>query len=440
MRTESLRCARWLLPIASAALAGFALPACSDSGNTPAGGAAGTNVGGASAGSGNMSSGAAGMATGGTTSGGAGGSGGVATGGSAGAGGAGGSGGAAGPCMPADALICKTTVPFPASIKATGIFTALPDLTKRHANAHYFEPNPPLWSDGMAKERLLILPAGTSVDNSNSAKWKFPDGTVLVKTFYDDSGPSKARRPIETRFIRHGQDPDDPFAQWEFAVYQWNADSTDATLVSFADPSKGTPVQVTIDRMEGGKPLQLNGGQPFTHQIPSKQDCQACHDSNAKTTDADVIGFDELRLNWKLPGSDKTQLEDLVAQKVLTTLPAAPATITNADPVLQRVEGWVFGNCVHCHNGAEGMLDLHPSVFVTNTVNKASAGAGIMPPDDTWKRVVPKMPEKSILFVQARRTPLPQGQGVQMRPMPPVGVEYTDAPAIADLQTWINSL
>lgn len=77
---------------------------------------------------------------------------------------------------------------------------------------------------------------------------------------------------------------------------------------------------------------------------------------------------------------------------------------------------------------------------MTNTVNKASAGAGIMPPDDTWKRVVPKMPEKSILFVQARRTPLPQGQGVQMRPMPPVGVEYTDAPAIADLQTWINSL
>jgi hypothetical protein len=53
---------------------------------------------------------------------------------------------------------------------------------------------------------------------------------------------------------------------------------------------------------------------------------------------------------------------------------------------------------------------------------------------------VPKTPEKSILFVQARRSPLPQGQGVQMRAMPPVGVEQADAPAIADIQTWINSL
>jgi hypothetical protein len=390
--------------------------------------------------SGASTSGAAGLANGGSagSAGGAGGSAGAAvagTGGSAGAG-----GGPSGPCAPADALVCKTDAPFPASIKATGIFPALPDLTMRHPSAVYFEPNPPLWSDGMAKERLLILPAGTSVDNATAGKWKFPDNTILVKTFFDDSGPNKARRPIETRFIRHSQDPADPFSQWEFAVYQWNADSTDATLVSFDDPMKSTPVQIVIDRMEGGKPLQLNGGQPFTHQIPAKQDCQSCHDNNAKTTDADVIGFDELRLNWKLPGATKTQLEDLAEKKVITTLPAAPATITAADPVLQRVEAWVFGNCVHCHNGAEGMLDMHPAVFVANTVNMASQGAGIMPPSDQWKRIVPKMPELSILYVQARRTPLPMGQGVQMRAMPPIGVEQADAPAIADIATWINSL
>lgn len=434
MPIKSTLGARWLLPLCTL---GFAA-ACSDAANLPgANGIAGTNAGGASS-NGGSASGSAGLANGGSAGvmGGAGGTGGATAGGTGGSAGSGGGG----PCAPADALVCKTDVPFPASIKATGIFPALPDLTQRHANAHFFEPNPPLWSDGLAKERLLILPAGTNVDNSNSAKWKFPDGTIFVKTFFDDSGPNKARRPIETRFIRHGQDPIDPFSQWEFAVYQWNADSTDATLVSFEDPMKSTPVQVVIDRMEGGKPLQLNGGQAFTHQIPAKQDCQSCHDNNAKTTEADIIGFDELRLNWKLPGATKTQLEDLVDKKVLSTLPAAPATITVADPVLARVEGWVFGNCVHCHNGAEGMLDLHPSVFVANTVNMASQGAGIMPPDDTWKRIVPKMPEKSILYVQARRTPLPMGNGVQMRAMPPVGVEQVDAPAIADIATWINSL
>jgi hypothetical protein len=335
------------------------------------------------------------------------------------------------------------------------------------SNAHSFEPNPPLWSDGLAKERLLILPAGASIDNSDPAKWKFPMGTLMVKSFFDDGGPGKARRPIETRFIRYGQDPVDPFQKWEFAVYQWNAAGTDATLISFDDPMKTTPAQVVVDRMENGKPLRLNDGAPFTHDIPSKQDCQACHDTNAKVTEADIIGFDELRLNWKLPGSAKTQLETLVEQKILSTLPAAPVTIVEADPVLGRVKAWIQGNCVHCHNGAEGTLDLHPDVFVASTVNMASEGAGIMVPSDMWKRIVPKQPELSVLFVQARRAPLPTGPGVQMRAMPPVGVAIadmtrpgplTDPPQyagqlppmtlpslvpddpLADLATWINGL
>jgi len=86
------------------------------------------------------------------------------------------------------------------------------------------------------------------------------------------------------------------------------------------------------------------------------------------------------------------------------------------------------------------MLDLHPDVFVTNTVNVAAEGAGIMPPDDTWKRVVPKQPEISVLFVQARRAPLPNGPGVQMRAMPPIGVAIAPADPIADIESWINSL
>lgn len=433
MPTRLAFTSHWLLSTSAVLLAALASSACSDAGESPAGGGtAGMNLGGANAG--NPTGGMAGTPNGGAASG----SGGSAP--AAGSGGSAGSGGAPGPCVPADALICKTDVAFPASIKATGIFTSLPDLAQHHANAHLFEPNPPLWTDGMGKERLVILPAGTSIDTSDSKKWKFPEGTVMVKTFFDDSGPNKARRPIETRFIRYGQDPVDPFSKWEFAVYQWNADSTDATLVSFDDPMKATPVQVVVDRMEGGKPLRLNEGMPFTHYIPSKQDCQSCHDNNAKATEADFIGFDEVRLNWKLAGAAKTQLEDLVDKKVLTKLPTAPGSITEADPVLLRVKSWVFGNCVHCHNGAEGMLDLSPATFVANTINQDSQGAGIMPPDATWKRIVPKDPEKSILYVQARRTPLPQGAGVQMRPMPPMGVEQVDAPAIADIATWINGL
>jgi hypothetical protein len=290
---------------------------------------------------------------------------------------------------------------------------------------------------------------------------------VFVKTFFDDGGANKAPRPVETRFIRHGQDPTNPFSKWEFAVYQWKPDGSDATLIDFSDPMKTTPVDVVVDRMENGAVLRLNGGQPFTHTIPAKLDCKACHDSNAMVTGTDFIGFDEVRLNWTLPGATKTQLETFVDTKILTTLPAKPVTIVDPNPVLLRVKSFVMGNCVHCHNGAQGMLDLHPDVFVQNTVNMDPAGAGIMPPSTMWKRIVPKQPELSVLFVQARRAPLPMGPNVEMRPMPPVGVEIadmnrpdpmTDPPAykgmlppgtlasivpsdpLADLATWINSL
>ncbi len=440
------------------ALALLTLPACSDAGTTPAASGGTAAATGGSGGSGATAAG----------SGGANAMAGSASGGAAGSAGSMSMGGAdAGPCAPAAALVCSSMAPFPMLITETALFPALPDLAMHHPRAQSFEPNPALWSDGLHKERLLVLPEGGSVDTSDSAKWKFPMGTLFVKTFFDDGGPNKARRPIETRFIRHSPDPADPFAQWEFAVYAWNDAGTDATLVSFEDPSVVTPVQVVVDRMENGKPLRLNDGQPFSHDIPAKQQCQACHDGNAKVTETDIIGFDELRLNWKLAGAAKTQLETLVEQKLLSALPAAPRSIVEADPVLARVKAFMQGNCVHCHNGAEGMLDLQPDVFVANTVNQASEGAGIMPPSDQWKRVVPKQPELSILFAQTRRAPLPSGPGVQMRPMPPIGVAIADmnrpfaatdppdyvgqlppmtAPALvpddplADLATWINGL
>ncbi len=422
-------------------------------------------IGGASSVAGASGGGAAGSSS--SASAGSGGTAGSSDGGFAGSGaGRGAQGGTAG-CQPAGSLICDSLRPFPASIVDTGVYTALPDTTRHHARALSFEPNPALWSDGLAKERFVIVPAGASIDNSAPQRWQFPLGTIFVKSFYDDGGVNGSRRPIETRFIRRSPDPADPFSEWEFAVYQWNSAGTDAVLVSFDDPMRDTPVEVIVSRLENGKRLEINAGEPFMHSIPGKQQCQACHDANAKVTGADIIGFDELRLGWKREGDEQTQLATLVERRALTTLPGTPASIAEADPVLRRVKAWAYGNCVHCHNGAEGMLDLRPDVFVQNTVNMAAEGAGIMVPDATWKRVVPKQPERSVLFVQARRTPLPSGPGVQMRAMPPLGVAAaemsrpnaaTDPPGgvgqvppltlpatvpsdpIADLAAWINGL
>ena len=109
----------------------------------------------------------------------------------------------------------------------------------------------------MDKQRLLLLPAGGKVDNSNPKKWVFPVGTVFVKTFFDDGGPGGKSRPVETRFIRRVGDQGD-LIEYDYYLYQWTQDATDATLLlddMSGDPNLATPVPVTIKRTVDGQAL-----------------------------------------------------------------------------------------------------------------------------------------------------------------------------------------
>jgi len=340
-------------------------------------------------------------------------------------------------------LFCLPLGPMPASIKATGLFPKAPDLSQHSASMLEYVPDPPLWSDGMEKQRFLILPTGKKIDNSNAKQWAFPEGTIFVKTFFDDSGAAGASRPIETRLIRAAVG-----GIYEFFVYQWNADSSDAALVLSdidGDVNAEIPVPVTIKRMVDGQPFMVNGGQPFMHTLPSRNACGKCHEQNAMVAQT-FIGFDELRLNSKLTAaSAKTQLQTFADAGVFTMPPpAVPVTITDAsndNGRLLRIKRFVFGNCVHCHNGG-GQVDLHPDVFVANTVSQPTMAQSVMPPPG-WLRVVPGDPLTSVLYVQMQRTMLPPATGNErLRPMPPVGVAdvAADQVALKDVFDWITAL
>lgn len=316
-------------------------------------------------------------------------------------------------------LVCDTSAKLPKSIKETGLFPEAPSFAKVSDRLIPFKPIYELWSDGLHKERYLLLPKGGKVDNKDPARWDFPVGTVLVKTFLDDRG---GKRPIETRLIRKVADPFEPF---EFSVYKWNATGTDAELADITDP---IPVSVTV------------GGRTFDHRIPSKLHCGDCHTANSHLASA-IIGFDELRLG-KLKDTDESQLAALGQRGIFTgAVPANPAVITDANPVLQQVKRFVFGQCVHCHNGkGTNPIDLRPEVFVANTVNKVPVSPGVEVPAG-WFRVRPKMPERSVLYLQTLGgATLP----AMLRVMPPVGVQVRDqAPFSAELENlkaWINSL
>jgi len=344
-------------------------------------------------------------------------------------------------------LLCDPLRKMPKMLKETGLFPSAPDLSKHPASMREYVPDPPLWSDGMEKQRFVLLPAGKKIDTSSAKQWVFPVGTIFVKTFFDDSGAGGTPRPIETRIIRREKEKGELF-EYEYYLYQWLPDGTDAKLIvddMNGDPNLQTPAMVTIKHMADGKPLVVNGGMPFAHTLPSRKECGDCHDENG-TWAQNFIGFDTARLSSKFSStSTKTQLEELTAAGIFTNAPVAPPPIIDANPVLQRVKRFIFGNCVHCHH-ADGMVfDLSPDNLVKNTVNQATDAQSVVPPKG-WLRVVPGKPDMSVVYRQVQRVGLPMTTGGgamnRLRPMPPAGVAdvAADQDALADIKAWIMSL
>jgi hypothetical protein len=320
------------------------------------------------------------------------------------------------PACDPSALVCDSSLPLPASIKETGFFPAAPDFTHVAKAFTPFQPTLELWSNGLDKKRFVLLPLGTKIDTRDRERWVPPIGAIFVKLFLAD-GPNGANsRPIETRIIRRTADPD-PLNEYEFAVYRWNDAGSEATLLDPFWDAVNVPLSVA--------------GQKFTHVIPSRSDCDKCHAAN----DTKIIGFDELRLNGKLAGAPTTQLEAFAALGAFNSpLPANPAQISvPSDPVLEQVEGFVQGNCVHCHNGVDPtVFDLSYPTFVQNTVGQMTMGSGT----NEGLRVDPSKPDNSILYRQVTRLALPLG----LNPMPPVGVQRASDDALALLRKWILAL
>ena len=351
-------------------------------------------------------------------------------------------------CTPAlpNSLFCKPTGKMPMSLKDTGVFDAILKAEGRPASLLEYVPDPELWSNGLSKQRFMLLPRGGKIDNTSRENWLFPIGTIFIKTFFDDTGPAGAPRPIETRFIRQSDNINIPF---EFFVYQWNAGTTDATLVVNdieGDAEKDVQVPVTIKRTVGGQPFMVNNGMPFMHTVPSRKACGDCHEANGMVH-SHFIGFDELRLNSKFPAAAaKTQLQQVADLQLFTKpIPTDPATVVdtrNDQGRMQRIKRFVAGNCVHCHYEGGQQFDLGPKVFEMVTINQDTMSQSVEMPVG-WKRVLPGDPTRSVLYVQMRRTMLPAPvNGVRLRPMPPVGVsdQAAEQRILADVAAWIMSL
>jgi hypothetical protein len=311
----------------------------------------------------------------------------------------------------------------PGSLIDTGLYAGgrVGDIDPRNRP---FSPQYPLWTDGASKRRWIQLPDGARIDASDVFEWGFPVGTKVWKEF------AFAGRKVETRFIWKATATD-----WVFASYVWNADGTEAMLA----PADGVPraAEVASNRF---------------HNIPSVDQCRACHVSNR----TEILGFNALQLSTDRD-PNALHAEPLAAGMVtLKTLsddgllePARPELVANPPRIAARTPdersllGYLAGNCGVCHNR---QTELAPLGLHWKHGDMATRGAdalvGLEGHRTKWQ--VPGVPDGESVVIDAAH-PDQSAMLRRMRSrspasqMPPLGTSLPDRDAIALLQRWLES-
>jgi uncharacterized repeat protein (TIGR03806 family) len=238
---------------------------------------------------------------------------------------------------------------FPRRLTDTGLFTSVKDHQAQPALIPY-SVNASRWSDGATKERYIALPGTSRIQLSRRRGWKFPEGSVLVQTFFLEleKGNPRSRRRVETRLLTR-QD-----GEWAGYSYRWNEAQDDATLVE-------APGAEHVFEIED--PSASQGKRQQTWRFPSRTECMGCHSRAVEY----VLGLTSLQM-------DKDHDYGTVTDNQLRTLKhigalsasssrsrsrrgrgsgRSSATLVNpygSDGNLDsRARSYLHANCYHCH-------------------------------------------------------------------------------------------
>jgi uncharacterized repeat protein (TIGR03806 family) len=338
----------------------------------------------------------------------------------------------------------KPQAPFPRKLSETGIFAS----TKDHKVAPGVIPysvNAQLWGDHAYKERFIAIPGDGQIgfdeitypQPSPGAPpgWRFPDGTVLVKTFgmEMERGNPNSKKRLETRLLVFQQFPGtqeygDQY--WRGYTYVWNEEQTDADLLDEKGADK--VLDIAIDPSKRIKQ---------TYRFPSRAECTLCHTNAAKF----ALGVTTMQMNrdHNYDGVIANQLATLEHIGIFSKkLPAAPDKLPKlADyddaklPVDVRARSYLHSNCAHCHmkwggGNAEFKLLSTLPLKEMGIVNVAAAHGNFGLKDA--KLLVPGHPEQSIILYRMEKTGLGR--------MPHIASHVPDEKAVQLIRDWIKSM
>ncbi len=313
---------------------------------------------------------------------------------------------------------------IPALLSKTGAFTNVRrlDLAK---NVLPYDLVLAFWSDAATKARGVAIP-DAKVSFSPAGDWKFPPGTVFVKTFElptDTAQPGVTRR-LETRLLvvdRNGG---------VYGVsYKWRADLSDADLVA----AEGLHEDVTI-RDTGGTRVQ-------SWYYPSRRDCLECHNSHTQGP----LGPKTRQMNLEVrysDGSTENQLrrwnrlglfEPALNESDIASFPTLARSDDTTRTLEDRARSWLDANCSQCHRpgGTVANFDaryetplaqqnlIDGPVLIDQNVDRAR----VISPHDPWRSV-------ALMRVNTNG---------EIR-MPPLARNTIDTQGAALLREWIESL
>jgi uncharacterized repeat protein (TIGR03806 family) len=228
---------------------------------------------------------------------------------------------------------------MPTLLSSHHIFQGNPaDLTPA-SGFELYELSTDLFTDYAEKQRLIKVPDGYTLKATGDGLPDFPDGTILVKTFYylhDYREANRGKYIIETRLeIKRN-------SQWNVAIYLWNDEQTDARLLT----SGFDKVVNWID--------QRGAGRVVNYHIPSNRECATCHNVSGSVM---PIGPKLRNLNRDVTraGISTNQLSYFLDLGLLepvdpSSLGAMPNWSDGTLPLSDRARAYLDVNCAHCHN------------------------------------------------------------------------------------------